>query len=135
MQFVFINDSQVAKIEEHESYDVIPDAHLFQVVHEISFFEREPVVGWAYANDICYPILAPISPRQIRTALLLMGIDLTMIDAALDSLPEPTKSFAKVSWNYSMSYERTDPLVSSVAALLGWDADQTDQLWITGAAL
>lgn len=135
MQFVFINDNKVVKIEEHESYEAILDSHLFQVVYEISYFSRTPLVGWAFAGGICFPILAPINPRQIRTALLLMGVDLAMIDAALDSLPEPTRSFAKVSWYNSLSYERTDPLVSSVAALLGWTEDQTDQLWITGAAL
>jgi hypothetical protein len=76
-----------------------------------------------------------ISARQIRLALFLSGITLQMIDESLATLPEPTKTLAQISWEYSNFFLRSDPLADQVASMLGWTSEQTDQLWILGNSL
>jgi len=39
-----------------------------------------------------------ITARQLRLQLVLNGFDLNTIDLIIDSLPEPNKSIARVSW-------------------------------------
>jgi hypothetical protein len=73
--------------------------------------------------------LPDVTPRQMRQALILSGVSLTDIDAALDSLPEPTKSLAKIEWEYSIAFKRLNPLVASVGQILGWTSQQLDDLW------
>jgi hypothetical protein len=70
-----------------------------------------------------------VSPRQIRTALVLSGISLEQVETALNSLPEPQKSLAKIEWEYSVAFKRSRPLVSSVGQMLGWTDQQLDNLW------
>lgn len=76
-----------------------------------------------------------VTPRQIRQALILNGVTLADIDAALDNLEEPTKSLAKVAWEYSVEFDRLDPLVIQVAQMLEWSDADMDQLWSFAATL
>lgn len=130
MNYAFINDNKVTKIEEHEDYSLISDAHLYQQVIGFDQFVREPKLGWIYDGQICYPELPDITPRQCRQGLILSGVSLDSIQAALSSLPEPTRSLALTEWEYSISFKRRRPLVLSVALMLGWSEDDLDNLWI-----
>lgn len=76
-----------------------------------------------------------VSPRQIRLALLQLGVNGSMIDTALNSLPEPEKSMALIEWNHASYFERNWPLVNQVAAILGWTESQIDDLWILAGTL
>jgi hypothetical protein len=135
MRFVFIREFFVEKIEEHESYDLIPDTHQFQKVIAIEDFAREPKVGWKYEAGICFPDLPDITPRQCRQALILSGVSMDAIHDALDGLPEPTRSLALTEWEYSIAFKRRRPLVMSVAMTLGWTEDQLDDLWVFASKL
>lgn len=88
-----------------------------------------------YAVAPATPIIADVTPRQIRQALILSGVSISQIDDALESLPEPTRSLAKTEWEYSTSFQRSRPLVSQVGALLGWSSTQLDDLWLYAAGL
>jgi hypothetical protein len=76
-----------------------------------------------------------VTPRQIKQALVLSGVTLQSIDDALNSLSEPTKSLAKIEWEYSISFQRSRPLVNSVGQMLGWTSQQLDALWIYAGTL
>lgn len=76
-----------------------------------------------------------VTPRQIRQAMVLSGVTMEQIDAAIASLPEPTKSLARIEWEYSTLFIRSNPLVSSVGTMLGWSSDQLDALWRLAATL
>lgn len=89
----------------------------------------------AYTAAIRRENTQSVSPRQIRLALLQMGISMSTIDSALASLSEPTKSQAIVEWNHASYFERNWPLVSAVAAILGWTDSQLDDLWILASTL
>jgi len=91
--------------------------------------EQEWAAKLAYYSAPPHYEIPDVTPRQIRQALLLSGVSLSDIDAALNSLPEPTKSFAKVEWEYSIAFQRSRPLVAEVGSILGWTSGQLDDLW------
>lgn len=91
--------------------------------------EHGGTVSQIEQNETIEVLLPDVTPRQIRQALILSGISLAAIDAALDALPEPTKSLARTEWEYSISFQRSRPLVAQVGQMLGWTSAQLDALW------
>lgn len=81
------------------------------------------------------PMPGPVTPRQMKQALVLSGVTLQQIEDALNSLSEPTRSLAKIEWEYSLEFQRTRPIVASVGAMLGWSSQQLDSLWAFAATL
>ena len=76
-----------------------------------------------------------LTPRQARQALILSGVSLATIDAAIDSLPEPQKSLAKVEWEYSVEVQRHNPLIAQMSVVLGLSSEQLDAIWELGVTL
>ena len=74
------------------------------------------------------PPLPPITPRQLRLALAGAG-KLTQVDVAIDAMPEPARTQARIHWEYSVEYERHHPLVASLGAAIGLNDAQIDALW------
>ena len=84
------------------------------------------------------PFSAPlenISPRQIRLALLSIGITSAIVEAAIANLPSPQKDQATIAWNYSNYFSRTEPAVAMIGTLAGLNSEQLDNLWRLGATL
>jgi hypothetical protein len=89
------------------------------------------------------PILPPpqntvplsVTPRQIRTALVLSGISLSSIEAIIDSLPSPNKEIALIAWEYSIEFQRNNPLINQLAPLLGLSSKQIDDIFILASTL
>lgn len=79
--------------------------------------------------------LQNVSPRQFRQALVLSNISIESIDNAINNLPEPQKSLAKIEWEFSVSFERNRPLVSQVAQILGKTEQDIDNLWTLALSL
>lgn len=75
-----------------------------------------------------------VSMRQARLALLSAG-ELAGVDAAIAAMPEPNRSVAKIAWEYSTEVQRTDALVTGIAAGLGMSEQQIDDLFIAAAQL
>jgi hypothetical protein len=80
-------------------------------------------------------VLADISPRQIRLALLSIGITEASVDTQIEALNSPIKERAMIAWKYSTSFQRTVPTVAAIGAMLGLSSGQLDELWILGAGL
>lgn len=129
MKFAFINDNQVKKIEELEEEQAFAQLLYFQQAVQIDGMDPEPQVGWLFENGKLVANIPDATPRQIRQALILSGVSTEMITAALDSLPEPTRSLAKAEWEYSIAFKRNRPLVIQVGLMLGWTPKQVDDLW------
>jgi hypothetical protein len=81
------------------------------------------------------PSIPDVTPRQIRQAIILSGISIASIEAAIDTLPEPTKSLVLTEWDYSIAFQRNRPLVNQVGAMLGMSSAQLDALWRFAATL
>lgn len=81
------------------------------------------------------PNIPDVTPRQMRQALILSGMSLASIDAAIAALPAPMNSLAQVEWEYSISFQRNRPLVLQMASVFGWSSAQLDALWALAASL
>ena len=72
--------------------------------------------------------------RQARLALLGAG-KLAAVDAAINGMPEPNKSAARIEWEYSNEVQRHNGFVSALGPALGMTSAQIDQLFIAAAKL
>ena len=72
--------------------------------------------------------------RQARIALLHAG-KLAAVDAAIDALPEPQRSVARIEWDYSSAVRRHQPLVQALGPALGLSEAAIDQLFVLAATL
>jgi hypothetical protein len=79
--------------------------------------------------------LPPVTARQVRLALLGMGITMEQVTGALSSLEEPARSYALVEWEYATRFQRDNAFISNVAQILGWGDSELDALWIAAKAL
>ena len=70
-----------------------------------------------------------ITSRQIRLALVEKGFSLTSIDNLLNTLPDNIKEIAKISWEYSLYYERDNDFIKTLGPSLGFTEAQLDELW------
>jgi len=80
------------------------------------------------------PVPVEVTQRQARMALHSLGL-LTTVEAAINALPDPPRTEARIAWDFSNTIQRGNPFVSQLAALLGFTEAQLDQLFIAAAAL
>jgi hypothetical protein len=114
--------------------------YLGEVVGTLELPDNTSEEVWAeklalYAAPPPTPVIPDVSPRQIRQALVLTGVSMAQVDTALASLEEPTRSLAQISWEYSIVFERANPLVAQVGTMLGWTDQQLDDLWLYANSL
>ena len=81
------------------------------------------------------PEILPVTPRQLRLAIIMSGLSIAQIDAAIAVLPEPNKSIASTEWEYSLSFERNHPLVDEIGAILGKTSEEIDAVWLLAETL
>lgn len=75
-----------------------------------------------------------VTMRQARLALLGAGL-LAKVDAAIDALPEPQKSAARIEWDYSSEVHRSRAFVQQLGHALGLTDEQLDDLFTQAATL
>jgi len=97
------------------------------VVYDGGFLKPKLVDGvfveGATNEEIAASIELPtiISRRQLKLALVLGGFELSIIESAINQLPEPNRSIALISWNDAITFDRNDDLLQSLAANLEID--------------
>lgn len=133
--YAIINDNKIVDIREISEEEMIGIAGRNQNVIEYSSFVRPPYIGWLYEKGVAFPDIKSVTPRQIRQAWILSGQSLTVIEIAIDSLPEPYRSLARAEWEYSTIVMRRNPLVSMLASANGYTDDELDALWIFAGTL
>ncbi len=80
-----------------------------------------------------YPIL---TPRQFWLAAASINISKDQILARIDQLEDQTEAQAfRIELTETVNFERTDPAVDQLAALMGLPAEQLDSLWLWAAGL
>ena len=80
-------------------------------------------------------MLANISRRQIRLALLAINIRSTDVVATINSLPDNQKEQAMIAWEDSVSFERLNPVVIGLGQMMGLSPEQLDLVWKAGVLL
>jgi len=86
-----------------------------------------PIVGAIEAAAVpaaAPPVPAQVSPRQLRLALYQLGL-LDQVDAAVSSADKPTQ----IAWEFSLQYERTHPMIATMAAAIGKSDADIDNLF------
>ncbi len=115
-------------------------------IEQSEFATNEEAVSWkTHLEAIGYigtfeissinPPIEDISPRQIRMALLALGLTEAAIDSAINSLSSPQKEQAMISWKYSTTFKRENEAVAAIGALLNLSSEQLDALWKAAVVL
>lgn len=81
------------------------------------------------------PVILPVTPRQLRLAIIMSGLSISQIDSAIALLSEPDRSIASTEWEYSLSFERNHPLVDEIGAILGKTSEEIDAVWLLAETL
>jgi hypothetical protein len=123
---IIINGTKCFTIEEVE-------AQIVDLSDEQKQMMRNDFNG--IPNVVSTSIQKIVTPRQIRIALVMSGFSIATIEAAIDSLPEPNKSIAKITWEYSVEFQRNNPLLNSMAPMLGLTESQVDGLFALASTL
>lgn len=79
--------------------------------------ELQPVEAWRFH--------AVISSHGLKAGL----------ETILSSMQEPAQSKARARMEYSITYDRFEPIVDQLSAALQLTSDQVDDLWREAAAL
>lgn len=125
----YVNNNVIERIVDVADMSEITDAHQYQIVIDITDYAYMPQVGWAYKNGELFNDLPPITPKQLRQALILSGVSLQSIVDQLHLLSEPYQSLALVAWEYAIQFDRRDPLLLEMSVQLGLSTAEIDQLW------
>lgn len=115
-------------------------------IEQSEFSTNEEAVNWqTHLEALGYigtfeigsinPPIEDISPRQIRMALLSLGLAENAIDGAISNLSSPSKEQAQIAWKYSTSFKRDAEAVSIIGSLLSLSSEQLDQIWKIGSNL
>lgn len=78
--------------------------------------------------------VAAVTMRQARLALLAIG-KLDDVDAAINAMPEPQRTEARIEWEYADSVEKSSPLIQTLAPQIGINEAQLTELFNAAALL
>jgi len=71
------------------------------------------------------------TPRQLRLAMVDVGIDPSIIDQMIAAMPDGIdKTKAHTEWEYALEISRSHPLVELMIQTLGRSAEDADNLFI-----
>lgn len=77
-----------------------------------------------------------VTPRQVRLALIGIGIFPEMITGALGAIPDKvTRAKALAEWEFATEVRRDHALIGMLSAALGQSSEQIDTLFTTAATL
>lgn len=75
-----------------------------------------------------------LTARQLRLGLLGLG-KLDAVSAAIEELPEPDRSQARIEWEYASEFRRTHPLILQMIPILGLTDEQVDVVWMQSSTV
>lgn len=74
------------------------------------------------------PVPQEIPRWALREVCVLRGL-IPAIEAALQGLPEPTRTIALNRWHEKPTISRGSPMITALQVLLGWSNDYVDELF------
>jgi hypothetical protein len=83
------------------------------------------------------PPMPTITARQLRLALLGLGLTGAQVEAAINAMPgtDMQREAARIEWEYATSYQRDHQLVAMLGAALGLTEAQIDAAWMEAATI
>ena len=95
------------------------------------------VVDPLKAAEIDRQRLPTLSPRQLRLALLRLGVTAAQVEAKIADMPgtDADREAAWIEWEYAPTYQRDHQLVVALGAALGLTEAQIDAAWMEAATI
>jgi hypothetical protein len=131
-----------AKYTSSGSIIAVIDGVQMSVPDDMANRHRQMLAEWEAEGNTIEPYvpppepLRPLTARQLRLGLVLNGISLPSVEAAIDAIEDPTdREVARIEWEYATTFERSHPLVNQIGAALGLTPEQIDAMWAEAAAL
>ena len=89
------------------------------------------------AAEIDRQKLPTLSARQLRLALLGLGLTGAQVEAQIAAMPgtPAEREAAMIEWEYATTYQRDHPLVVMLGLALGLTEAQIDNAWQGAATL
>ena len=85
------------------------------------------------AGEYVEEVELEVSRAQAKAALLLTG-KLHLVQPAIDAIPDDTlRGLVQIDWNDRLTFKRSNPTVGALAAMLGWSAQELDDLFALAA--
>ena len=83
------------------------------------------------------PLVPAITARQLRLALLGLGLTGAQVEAQIAAMPgtPAQREAAMIEWEYATTYQRDHPLVVMLGAALGLTEAQIDDAWKEAATI
>lgn len=146
MQYALINGGIVRNVIEAEPDFLLHIAADWDHIEALDT-EGEQVlnvgIGWSWDGGFVEPPTPepePTAPpssvtmRQARLALLFYGL-LDDVETAINAMPEPDRTAARIEWDYSNEVQRHNSFVTQLGGALGLDDAQLDSLFALAATL
>ena len=90
--------------------------------------EFGPVASYVPPPPAPVPVPPAITRRQLRLWLVRHGIPLSAVETAIDKLPEPQRTEARIEWEDASVYERDNPLLVRLAGeILGLSGEALEE--------
>jgi hypothetical protein len=83
------------------------------------------------------PAMPTITARQLRLALLGLGLTGAQVEAQIAAMPgtPAQREAAMIEWEYATTYQRDHQLVAMLGAALGLTTAQIDDAWKEAATI
>lgn len=96
---------------------------------------REGHLGsWVRPEQQELQVPASITMRQARLVLHEIG-RLAAVESAINALPEPARTKARIEWDYSNELLRKNAFVAILGQAIGLTSNEVDALFIQAAAI
>jgi hypothetical protein len=80
------------------------------------------------------PFFGSVDAAKARIVLHRSGL-LKLVEEAIDSMPEPQRTEAKIRWEFETTINRHDELAVALGKMLGLDDEKLDALFFEAASL
>jgi hypothetical protein len=74
-------------------------------------------------------LFPPLDPLDFKLAMLTLNVTPDDVDAAIDAMPEPDRTLAKIYWTSAGKFRRDNPLIEQIAAAFGKTSADIDSAW------
>ena len=110
----------------------LPDGRLYELGLEIDawFFAHPEFEVAEYVPPVFGPADFPLPARQLRLGLIRLGIGLSAVQAAINSIPDQTdRDESQVYWEFSTVINWSHPMTQGLMALAGIDQKNAVEMW------
>jgi hypothetical protein len=100
-------------------------------VEDYEILDLEEATARVLAEDAAHApvVFARLKPINFELGMLSLNVTADQIDAAINGLPEPDRTIARIYWTRATGFLRDDPLIEQIAAIFNITSEQIDEAW------